>query len=83
MINELAENIDVLAEFGRNGLRPRVFVWEKRRHTITQITANWPEPNGATKFYMFACMTDGANVYELRFDQGKMKWSLARIYTDG
>ncbi len=82
-IAEIAANIDVLAQFGKGGLRPRVFVWERRRHTITTITASWVEPAGHSKFYHFAVQTDGANVYELCFDQARMTWSLTRIHTDG
>ena len=38
MISKIADNIQVLAEFGPKGIKPRVFVWERRRRTVTQIT---------------------------------------------
>ncbi len=64
MINEIAENIGVLAQFGKAGLRPRVFVWEKRRYNVTQITAAWVEKEGLYSHHHFSVQTDGANAYE-------------------
>ncbi len=83
MINEIADRIDVLAAFDGKGLQPRIFIWRKRRHAISRITASWTEPAGAHRLYYFAAQTDGANIYELRFDQGKMLWLLMRIHTEG
>ena len=72
MISEIAENIDVVAQFGRKGFQPRIFVWEKRRHTVSKVTVTWTSPNGASCLYHFAVQTDGANTYELCFDQAKL-----------
>ena len=81
--SEIAENIDVLVQFGRDGLRPRVFIWEKRRYDITRINASWTEREGLYRQYRFSVQTDGANVYELALDQRELKWRLVRIHMEG
>ena len=83
MISEIADNIQVLAEFGPKGIKPRVFVWERRRHTVTQITAAWEEREGTHRRLNFAVQTDGANVYELSFGTRELEWKLMRIHSEG
>ncbi|MGE5527741.1 MAG: hypothetical protein ACM3X6_01180 [Patescibacteria group bacterium] len=83
MIAEIAANIEVLAQFGRGGLRPRLFVWERRRHTISRVTAAWSEREGAHQRHYFAVQTDGANLYELCFCTRSLTWSLVRIHSEG
>lgn len=83
MINEIADNIKVIASFGPDGVKPLIFLWEKRRYTVTQVTATWTQSEGLYKEYLFAVQTDQANVYELAFNSGRLIWRLVRIYTDG
>ncbi len=86
MIAEIAANIRVIAEFGPKGIRPRLFIWERRRHTVNKITADWEEREGAHRRLYFAVQTEEsgeANVYELAFSTRDLTWALTRIHTDG
>ena len=84
MPTEIATDIKVLAEFDQGSIKPRVFMWEKRRHNVSQVHAAWSEREGIHRVHYFSVQTqeDGVNSYELEFHPGKLKWRLLRIYTD-
>lgn len=79
---EINERIEVLAAFDRVGLRPRLFVWGKRRYPVARVTAAWTQPEGFFRRYHFAVLTDGANLYELSFSTRDLAWRLIRIHQD-
>ena len=84
MLTSISADIKVLAEFDQRAIKPRVFIWEKRRHNVSQVHAAWSEREGIHRVHYFSVQTqDGVNSYELEFHPGKLKWRLLRIYTEG
>ena len=80
MPNEINERIDVLASFDLHGLRPRLFVWGKRRYPVTRITATWTQPQGLFRRFFFAVQTDRADIYEISFCTRNLTWHLLRVH---
>ncbi|MGE5550752.1 MAG: DUF6504 family protein [Bacteroidota bacterium] len=82
MSSEINERVEVVAAFGRGGVRPRTFTWARRQYLIRQVTAAWTESEGFYRQHHFAVMTDGANIYELCFHTRDLAWCLIRIHHD-
>lgn len=84
MINEIAADIRVVAEFHQGRVQPRIFAWDRRRYDVTQINAAWSDRDGIWLIHRFSVQTaEGDNLYELEFHPGELRWRLLRIYTDG
>ncbi|MBN1444937.1 MAG: hypothetical protein JW957_02370 [Candidatus Omnitrophica bacterium] len=82
MTEEILEDVEVGAVFGRSGVRPGWFVWNGRRYPVEKVNYVWHDKNGEEVIYYFS-VAAGANMYELSFYTGKLKWMLERIYVEG
>ncbi len=81
-IESLSDPIEVEVRFGPRGMRPLWLDWQGRRRTIQQVTCVWNERDGMLVHRCFA-VTDGALLYELRFDVRALRWQLTRVAWDG
>ncbi len=73
------EAISVIASFGRPYLiRPVRFRWAGSVHEVRDVTYRWRSTEGTSRRYHFA-VTDGANLYELRFDAATLDWTLTGV----
>jgi hypothetical protein len=73
------EAISVIASFGRPYLiRPVRFRWSGRVREVRDVTYRWRSVEGASRRYHFA-VTDGTNIYELRFDTSTLGWTLTGV----
>lgn len=61
---------------GQPNVRPVWFLWSGREVRVREITYTWRTREGRAVVHHFA-VTDGANVYELRYDTEHMQWTLA------
>ncbi len=76
------ENIRVAAVFGPgNRLRPVWFDWNRKKHTVTEITYTWKDRVGDVTLLHFA-VSDGTALYELTYDATSQLWTLTSLETD-
>ena len=71
------EPIDVGAVFGKDRIRPKWFVWKKRRYDIKETTFTWKDREGEAVIIYFA-VTDGATSFELSLNQKTLAWRLEK-----
>ena len=69
------ESIDVAAVFGKNSIKPKWFVRNGRKYDIKEITYLWRDRQGDALVVHFN-VTDGANLFEISFNQKSMAWTL-------
>jgi hypothetical protein len=81
-IESLDELIEVEARFGPHGMRPLAFIWQGTRRIIKEITCAWNERDGMQVHRCFA-VTDGASLFELRFEPAALRWRLVRVALEG
>jgi hypothetical protein len=71
------EPVDVGAVFGKNRIKPKWFVWQNRKHTVTETTYTWRETEGEAVVVHFT-VTDGATLFELSLNQKTLCWRLVK-----
>lgn len=70
--------IEVGALFRGGRILPCMFVWQKRRYKIKEITCFWKEKNGTDELYHFS-VTDGINLYYIALNARYMSWRLLKV----
>ena len=61
MVYKVGESIRVAAIFGPgNRLRPVWFDWNRKKHTVTEVTYTWKDKEGDATLLHFA-VSDGRN----------------------
>lgn len=75
---EINEPVDVWVLFTKNKIKPHIFSWHGRRIKIEKINLVHTSKNGANIFYHFS-ISSGGNFYRLKFDVGKLNWSLEAV----
>ena len=81
-VNEVDEPIKVGVVFEDNKIVPKWFFRGKQKHNITGIEHTWRSKEGETPLVFFS-VTDGANVYEIRFNLKTAEWRLEKVYMEG
>ncbi len=83
MKNLINEQVKVGAIFG-NGqkIKPVWFKWQGRQHRISSVTYRWQSRVGSAVVYHFS-VTDGADLYELRYNTQSCIWQLLQVETEG
>lgn len=82
MVEQVMENVDVIASFSGGKIRPRAFLWRKRKYTIESVNLAYLGRDGRDPIYYFA-VSDGANAFKLSFRPSSMIWKLMEIYAEG
>jgi len=82
MMEDILEEVEVGAVFGKNRIKPGWFVWKDRKYPVEKVGYVWHDRNGDELVYYFSVVA-GANLYELSFHTRKLKWMLDRIYLEG
>jgi hypothetical protein len=79
MIQRLGENIRVAAVFGPgNRLRPVWFDWNRKKHTVTEVSYTWKDKVGDVTLLHFA-VRDGTALYELTYNTASQMWALSAV----
>ncbi|MBI2559781.1 MAG: hypothetical protein HYW14_01425 [Planctomycetes bacterium] len=83
MITQINESVKVAVIFG-NGrkIKPVWFEWNGRQHRIQSVTYVWNSKKGKAVIYHFS-VTEGENLYELRYNTETSEWELAQVETEG
>ncbi|MFC2061322.1 hypothetical protein ACFLUV_02310 [Elusimicrobiota bacterium] len=78
---DINEPVKVGAVFENARVRPRWFIWKKRKYNLKKITYDWVEKDGEKKYLCFS-VWDGENLYEISFDLKFMSWRLNKVYLE-
>ncbi len=79
MMHRIGENIRVAAVFGPgNRLQPVWFDWNRKKHTVTEVTYTWKDRLGDVTLLHFA-VSDGTALYELTYNTASQAWALAAM----
>lgn len=82
MITHINERVKVGVVFG-NGIKikPVWFKWQGKQRRIQTITYTWTTHQGRALIHHFS-VTDGASLYELRYNTETFVWELAKVEVD-
>lgn len=78
---EIEEPVNVWVFFKGNKIEPWCFFWKNRKIKVDKINLVHTSKNGSNIFYHFS-LSSGGNFYRLRFDTGKLRWSLEAVDED-
>lgn len=82
VIEEIGEDVKVLASFVNGKLQPVIFKWRNRTYQPLTIASSWSDYEGQFKRVYFSVLTDQSNLYELCFHTRNFQWCLVRIHHD-
>ena len=83
MKNLINEQVRVGVVFGKEQkIKPVWFKWQGRKHRINSVTYRWKSRLGSAVVYHFS-VTDGVDLYELRYNTQSCIWQLAGVETEG
>ena len=68
--------------FNRGAIKPAWFIWSGRRYDVREVTQRWQTTEGRAMILHLG-VTDGANLFELTFNQETLTWRLASIEAAG
>lgn len=79
---KVGEKIRVAAVF-EPGIPPRPvwFDWNRKKHTVAEVTYTWKSRDGNVAVLHFA-VSDGTALYELAYDTARQAWTLNCIDTE-
>ncbi|HOK53339.1 MAG TPA: hypothetical protein PLU88_14725 [Armatimonadota bacterium] len=72
------ETVRVGAAFDNSKVLPMWFRWRNRYYKIKAVNYTWSTNKGSARLHHYA-VTDGATIYELRFDTNTLEWTLSKI----
>ena len=81
-VNEVYEKIKVGVVFENQKIVPKWFFWGRRKHTVTAIEHSWRSKEGESPLVFFS-VSDGSNVYEIKFNLKSAEWTLEKVYMEG
>jgi len=79
MITEINEPIKVGAVFTAGRVTVSWFTWKNRRIPVERVTFTWKTNEGAKDRHCFA-LSNGAEVFEVSFFPGDLRWYLDKIH---
>ena len=78
---EILEPIDVWVFFKGSSVQPWCFFWHGRQIKIDKVNLIHTSKDGDSLYLHFS-VSSGGNFYRLKFDTGKLRWSLEMIEED-
>ena len=78
-MQNVGEDISVLARFVPGGFEPVRFIWEGRPRKVKQVTGRWAEHDGQYRIYHFALVSETDTFYEISLHTRHMRWVLDRF----
>ncbi len=78
---EINETIDVGAVFTKKQIKPKWFIWQKRKHIITETTYIWDEDAGSIRIIHFS-VTDGSTLFEISLNKKTLVWTLEKTVVE-
>jgi hypothetical protein len=80
MYSKIAQTIDVLVAFRKNGVEPNTFKWDGHYYQVRKVNLVHTERRGREKVVIFS-VSDEANAYRLSFSTDALSWKLEEMAT--
>ncbi|MBN2407079.1 MAG: hypothetical protein JXJ19_05230 [Elusimicrobia bacterium] len=80
-ITDINEPVKVGAVFENSRIRPKWFVWKKKKYILRKITYDWVDSSRGDKHLCFS-VWDGRNMYELSYSTRFFTWMLDRVHLE-
>jgi hypothetical protein len=77
-ITVIQQRIKVGAVFEDELITPKWFKWMDKKYDLKNVSMRWKSFSGSAVIIHFST-TDGKNLYELRFNQKSLEWTLDKI----
>ncbi|MCX6832735.1 MAG: hypothetical protein NT028_11520 [candidate division Zixibacteria bacterium] len=82
MYQDLDDDIEVIALFERNKLKPCRFRWRGKVYKVTRITGDWASDVGQSKLRYFAVVDSSSNFFQLCYDERLISWKVAKVWVE-
>jgi len=82
MYQDLEENIEVIALFERQRLKPCRFRWRGKIYKVNRITGDWQSKIGQSRMRFFAVVDSSANFFQLCYDERDFSWKVSKIWVE-
>lgn len=83
MIEEIGEEIDVIARFQGGKITPVKFRWTGETYFVVRVPFKWLSRNGSFPQFHFSVMATSGDVFEMRLDSQRMRWVLDKVRMEG
>lgn len=80
MLNDVDEQVEVVAVFKENRAIPYIVRWRRRDFRVQKITLIHQAWEGNSKFFYFSALCEGAQL-KLSFNTAELVWKLEQIWT--
>ena len=74
---EINDTIDVGAVFTKKSIKPKWFVWQKRKYLIAETAYIWDEDVGSARIIHFS-VTDGKTLFDISLNKKTLVWTLEK-----
>lgn len=82
MYQDFEDNVDVIALFEKNTLRPCRFRWRGKVYKVSRITGDWQSKVGQSRLWHFAVIDGSSNCFQLCYDEQHCSWKLAKVWVE-
>ena len=83
MIEEIGEEIDVIARFQGGKIAPVKFRWTGETYFVVRVPFKWLSREGSFTQFHFSVMETSGDVFEMRLDSQRMRWVLDKVRMEG
>lgn len=82
MYQDLEEDIEVVALFERNSVKPCRFRWRGKVYKVARVTGDWESRLGEGRLRHFAVIDSAANCFQLCYDERHCTWQVAKVWVE-
>lgn len=80
-IQNVNDNIDMIAAFKGGRIKPLVFMWRGRRVKDLQIESTWEVRQGEGKRVFFSLLHENETIYQVYLDTRSWRWTLETVFS--
>jgi len=83
MIEAVGEEIGVIARFENGKITPLKFHWSRRTYFVVEVPFKWLSRDGSFPQFHFSVLATSGDVFELKLNSYRMRWSLEKVQMEG
>jgi len=83
VIEEVGEEIDVIARFQDGKITPVKFRWGGRTYFVVRVPFRWLSREGEHPQFHFSVTATSGDIFELKLDSRRMRWGLEKVMIEG
>ena len=83
MIEDVGEEIGVIAQFQKGKITPLKFHWSGQTYFVVKVPFKWLSRDGDFPQFHFSVLATSGDIFELKLDSYRMKWLLEKVRMEG